>query len=114
MRYLLIVAGLLGGLFGVWVIAYGRANASPLARRVWMHCGDERESLQDWCGRAGQFEFAQLARAVCECEESDPVASRLLAQATSAGACHADTIAVKGVGIIRCWRLQSRHPAEDR
>jgi len=62
----------------------GRANPSPLARRVWMHCGDERESLQEWCGRAGQFEFAQLARAVFECEEGDPVASRLLAQATSA------------------------------
>lgn len=61
----------------------GRANASPLARRVWMHCGDEREALQEWCGRAGQFEFAQLARAVFECEESDPAAARLLAQATS-------------------------------
>ena len=79
-----------GGWLGLQAVRHGlaafdgRANASPLARRVWMHCGDERESLQDWCGRAGQFEFAQLARAVFECEESDPVASRLLAQATSA------------------------------
>jgi glucosamine kinase len=79
-----------GGWLGLQAVRHGlaafdgRANPSPLARRVWMHCGDERESLQEWCGRAGQFEFAQLARAVFECEESDPVASRLLAQATCA------------------------------
>ena len=60
----------------------GRANPSPLARRVWMHCGDEREELQAWCAESGQFEFAQLARAVFECEASDPVAARLLLQAT--------------------------------
>jgi glucosamine kinase len=62
----------------------GRANPSPLARRVWMHCGDEREALQAWCARAGQFEFAQLARAVFDCEQSDPVAASLLQQATRA------------------------------
>jgi len=62
----------------------GRANPGPLARRVWMHCGDERETLQAWCGSAGQFEFAQLARAVFECESADPVAARLLEQATEA------------------------------
>ena len=79
-----------GGWLGLQAVRHGlaafdgRANPSPLARRVWMHCGDERDALQDWCGRAGQFEFAQLARAVFDCEESDPVASRLLAQATSA------------------------------
>ena len=79
-----------GGWLGLQAVRHGlaafdgRANPSPLARRVWMHCGDEREALQEWCGSAGQFEFAQLARAVFECEESDPVASRLLAQATSA------------------------------
>jgi glucosamine kinase len=62
-----------GGWLGLQAVRHGlaafdgRANVSPLARRVWMHCGDERESLQDWCGRAGQFEFAQLARAVFEC-----------------------------------------------
>ncbi len=79
-----------GGWLGLQAVRHGlaafdgRANTSPLARRVWMHCGDDRESLQDWCGSAGQFEFAQLARAVFECEESDPAAARLLAQATSA------------------------------
>ena len=49
-----------------------------------MHCGDEREALQEWCATAGQFEFAQLARAVFECEASDPAAARLLEQATLA------------------------------
>jgi glucosamine kinase len=79
-----------GGWLGLQAVRHalaafdGRANTSPLARRVWMHCGDEREALQDWCGSAGQFQFAQLARAVFDCEASDPVASRLLAQATAA------------------------------
>jgi glucosamine kinase len=79
-----------GGWLGLQAVRHGlaafdgRANPGPLARRVWMHCGDEREALQEWCGRAGQFEFAQLARAVFECEEGDPVASRLLAQAVAA------------------------------
>jgi glucosamine kinase len=49
-----------------------------------MHCGDDRESLQQWCGTAGQFEFAQLARAVFECEDSDPAAAHLLQQAIHA------------------------------
>ena len=77
-----------GGWLGLQAVRHGlaafdgRANASPLARRVWMQCGDEREALQEWCGAAGQFEFAQLARAVFECEDSDPAAARLLAQAT--------------------------------
>ena len=79
-----------GGWLGLQAVRHalaafdGRANPSPLARRVWLHCGDDRESLQEWCGAAGQFEFAQLARAVFECEDSDPAAARLLAQATSA------------------------------
>jgi glucosamine kinase len=79
-----------GGWLGLQAVRHGlaamdgRANASPLARRVWMHCGDERESLQAWCGTAGQFEFAQLARAVFECENTDPVAARVLQQATEA------------------------------
>jgi len=79
-----------GGWLGLQAVRHGlaafdgRANASPLARRVWMHCGDERETLQDWCQRCGQFEFAQLARAVFECEDSDPAAARLLQEATHA------------------------------
>jgi glucosamine kinase len=79
-----------GGWLGLQAVRHGlaafdgRANVSPLARRVWMHCGDERETLQSWCTEAGQFEFAQLARAVFECEASDPAAARLLQQATLA------------------------------
>jgi glucosamine kinase len=79
-----------GGWLGLKAVRHGlaafdgRANPSPLARRVWMHCGDERETLQAWCSASGQFEFAQLARAVFECENTDPVAARLLQQATDA------------------------------
>lgn len=62
----------------------GRANPSPLARRVWIHCGDDRESLQTWCDAARQFEFGQLARSVFEVEASDPVAGALLVRATEA------------------------------
>jgi len=78
-----------GGWLGLQAVRHGlaafdgRANAGPLARRVWIHCGDERETLQAWCGSAGQFEFAQLARAVFDCEASDPAAARLLEQATA-------------------------------
>ena len=79
-----------GGWLGLQAVRHGlaaidgRANPSPLARRVWMHCGDEREVLQAWCAESGQFEYAQLARAVFECEGSDPAAARLLQQATEA------------------------------
>jgi glucosamine kinase len=62
----------------------GRANAGPLARRVWMHCGDERETLQAWCADAGQCEYAQLARAVFDTEAQDPVAAALLQGAVAA------------------------------
>lgn len=79
-----------GGWLGLQAVRHGlaafdgRANPSPLARRVWMHCGDERETLQAWCAASGQFEYAQLARAVFDCEATDPVAARLLQQATDA------------------------------
>ena len=79
-----------GGWLGLQAVRHGlaaidgRANPSPLARRVWMHCGDEREPLQAWCAESGQFEYAQLARAVFDCESTDPVAARLLQQATDA------------------------------
>ncbi|MDB5957321.1 BadF/BadG/BcrA/BcrD ATPase family protein [Ramlibacter sp.] len=79
-----------GGWLGLLAVRHGlaafdgRVNASALARRVWMHCGDDRETLQEWCGNAGQFEFAQLARAVFECEDRDPAAAGLLQQAVDA------------------------------
>jgi glucosamine kinase len=62
----------------------GRANAGPLARRVFALCGDDRDTLQDWCDRAGQFAYAQLAPAVFECEGTDPAAAFLLVRAAAA------------------------------
>jgi glucosamine kinase len=62
----------------------GRANVGALARRVWMLCGDERDSLQAWCAQAGQFEYAQLARAVFDTDAQDPVAAALLQSAVAA------------------------------
>jgi glucosamine kinase len=62
----------------------GRANAGALARRVWMHCGDERDCLQSWCAEAGQHEYAQLARAVFDTEAQDPLAAALLQGAVAA------------------------------
>jgi glucosamine kinase len=62
----------------------GRAEASPLVRRVWAACGSDRESLQAWCGNAGQFAYAQLAPAVFDCEASDSAAAALLSRAVSA------------------------------
>jgi glucosamine kinase len=79
-----------GGWLGLQAVRHGlaafdgRVNASPLARRVWMHCGDERETLQAWCQESGQFEFAQLARAVFDCEATDPAAARMLQEGTTA------------------------------
>jgi glucosamine kinase len=61
-----------------------RANVSPLARRVWMQCGDRRDALQSWCDAAGQFQFAQLAPLVFDCEGCDPAAAALLQRATEA------------------------------
>jgi glucosamine kinase len=61
----------------------GRANAGPLARHVWAHCGADRDTLQEWCDQAGQFAYAQLAPAVFEHEASDPAAASLLMRATA-------------------------------
>jgi glucosamine kinase len=79
-----------GGWLGLQAVRHGlaaldgRVNPSPLARRVWVHCGDERDELQTWCSKAGQFEYAQLARDVFDCENTDPVAALLLHRATEA------------------------------
>jgi glucosamine kinase len=62
----------------------GRANGGPLAREVWAHCGDDRDTLQSWCDRAGQFAYAGLAPAVFEHEARDPAAAQLLHRATVA------------------------------
>lgn len=62
----------------------GRVTAGALARAVWHDCGHDRDALQAWCDRAGQFAFAQLALDVFDCEGTDPAASELLARATAA------------------------------
>lgn len=61
-----------------------RCDAGPLAYRVRAHCGGAREALQAWSARAGQFDYAQLAPAVFECEASDPAAAAILRQAVQA------------------------------
>jgi glucosamine kinase len=62
----------------------GRVNAGPLARHVWAACGRDRDALQAWCDRAGQFAYAQLAPAVFDTETTDPAAAELLARAVAA------------------------------
>jgi len=59
----------------------GRLPVGTLSRRVWAQCGEDAETLQAWCGRAGQFAYAQLAPAVFDTEDSDPASAQLLARA---------------------------------
>ncbi|MBC7919382.1 MAG: ATPase [Rhodoferax sp.] len=59
----------------------GRVTAGPLARKVWSHCGDNRQDMAAWSAQAAQFAYAQVAPLVFECEDSDPAAAALLAQA---------------------------------
>lgn len=61
----------------------GRINAGALVRHVWATCGADRDALQAWCDRAGQFAYAQLAPAVFESEAADPAAAQLLANAAA-------------------------------
>ncbi|MET0383718.1 MAG: BadF/BadG/BcrA/BcrD ATPase family protein [Burkholderiaceae bacterium] len=56
----------------------GRAPAGPLARAVWRRVGGGRDELLDWCARAGQHDYAQLAPLVFECADTDDAASSLL------------------------------------
>ena len=70
----------------------GRAVAGPLARSVWAECGADREALQGWCARAGQFAYAQLAPRVFEYAALDPAAARLLDEAAAALQAIADAL----------------------
>jgi len=74
----------------------GRAKVGPLARAVWAACGAERNALQSWCDRAGQFAYASLAPAVFEHESRDPAAAALLQRATAALEAMAFAIDPKG------------------
>jgi glucosamine kinase len=67
----------------------GRTPVGPLDRHVWLVCGEDRDELEAWCGRAGQFAYAQLAPAVFEYELRDAFAAQLLEQATI----HLETLA---------------------
>ena len=59
----------------------GRAQAGALAQAVWQQCGASRQAMANWVADAAQFAYAQVAPRVFECEASDPLAARLLAQA---------------------------------
>jgi len=61
----------------------GRSKAGALARAVWSRCGGDRDRLQAWCDRAGQFEYGQVAPAVFESESADPAAAELLSHAVA-------------------------------
>lgn len=62
----------------------GRAPAGALARAIWRTAGGQRDTLIDWCARAGQHGFARLAPLVFDAADADPAARRLLDEATSA------------------------------
>ncbi len=97
----------------------GRAEPGALARHVWAHCGRDRDSLQGWCDRAGQFAYAQLAVGVFDAAAADPAATELLRQAAQALECMA--LALDGRGelpLVICGsvglRLFDRLPAALR
>jgi glucosamine kinase len=56
----------------------GRGPAGPLAHAVWRRTSDRRDALLEWCSRAGQHDYAQLAPLVFECAETDAAAEALL------------------------------------
>ena len=62
----------------------GRTPGGAMAERVLQQCGGSRETLQQWCAVARQYDYAQLARTVFGCAQSDTVADGLLVEAASA------------------------------
>ncbi len=59
----------------------GLAASGVLTEAIRSHAGSTREELLDWCGGAGQFEYAQLAPLVFAAEHEDPFAAMLLTDA---------------------------------
>jgi glucosamine kinase len=55
-----------------------------LVNSIYQRCGSDRQALQAWCKSAGQYEFAQLALIVFECESADVAAAKLLSEAVDA------------------------------
>lgn len=74
----------------------GRERGAALAQHVFARCGSHRDALQAWCDTAGQFAYAQLARAVFEYEAVDPRAAALLREAVSALECIAHALDPQG------------------
>jgi glucosamine kinase len=56
----------------------GRAPAGTLAQAVWRRTSDRRDTLLEWCSRAGQHDYAQLAPLVFECADTDAAAQALV------------------------------------
>ena len=56
----------------------GRAPAGTLAQAVWRRTSDRRDTLLEWCSRAGQHDYAQLAPLVFECADTDAAAEALV------------------------------------
>jgi glucosamine kinase len=87
----------------------GRAAVGPLARKVWGFCGQTRQDLAAWCAKSAQFAYAQVAPLVFECEDCDPVAGRLLAQAAQDLESIADTLDPAGsLPVAVCGSIGAR------
>ncbi|HEX7689004.1 MAG TPA: BadF/BadG/BcrA/BcrD ATPase family protein, partial [Burkholderiaceae bacterium] len=56
----------------------GRAPAGTLAQAIWRRISDRRDTLLEWCSRAGQHDYAQLAPLVFECADTDAAAQALV------------------------------------
>jgi glucosamine kinase len=56
----------------------GRGPAGALAQAVLRRTSDRRDNLLEWCSRAGQHDYAQLAPLVFECAGTDAAAEALL------------------------------------
>jgi glucosamine kinase len=56
----------------------GRSPTGTLAQAVWRRTSDRRDALLEWCSRAGQHDYAQLAPLVFECAGTDAAAEALL------------------------------------
>jgi glucosamine kinase len=56
----------------------GRGPVGTLAQAVWRRTSDRRDALLEWCSRAGQHDYAQLAPLVFDCAVNDAAAEALL------------------------------------
>ncbi|QDL52859.1 BadF/BadG/BcrA/BcrD ATPase family protein [Rhodoferax aquaticus] len=80
-----------------------RRVASPLTRAVLQAVGGTPARLMDWCGKAGQAEYATLAPLVFECEATDPMAAQLLQEAVDAVAQMAQALDPDGSLPVALW-----------